>query len=241
MDLSVIIVTLGSLVAAFINAAFATGGVYVLLAAGSAVFPMTIAVPLMPLLAFASLTSRVFFFWKHIAWHIVIPVFIGSSVGVFLGVNTFIMIPEALLSLIIGCLLLILIWVGNFKLPTGSSKVFILVGLVHSFVATIFGVGAFLQPAILRTELVKLQVTGTLAACMLSMDIFKVIGFAGFGFNYLSYLPHIIGATVAGFLGTWLGKRVAQKVSEITFRKVFKWLVTLMALRLVFNGIFKFI
>ena len=75
---------------------------------------------------------------------------------------------------------------------------------------------------------------------MLSMDIFKVIGFAGFGFNYLSYLPHIIGATVAGFLGTWLGKRVAQKVSEITFRKVFKWLVTLMALRLVLNGIFKF-
>ena len=75
---------------------------------------------------------------------------------------------------------------------------------------------------------------------MLSMDIFKVIGFSSFGFNYLSYLPHIIGATVAGFLGTWLGKRVAQKVSEITFRKVFKWLVTLMALRLVFNGIFKF-
>ena len=154
MDLSVIIVTLGSLVAAFINAAFATGGVYVLLAAGSAVFPMTIAVPLMPLLAFASLTSRVFFFWKHIAWHIVIHDFIGSSVGVFHGFNTFIMIPEALLSLIIGCLLLILIWVGNFKLPTGSSKVFILVGLVHSFVATIFGVGAFLQPAILRTDFV---------------------------------------------------------------------------------------
>ena len=94
------------------------------------------------------------------------------------GVNTFIMIPESLLSLIIGCLLLVLIWVGNFKLPIGSSKVFVLVGAVHSFVATIFGVGAFLQPAILRTELVKLQVTGTLAACMLSMDIFKIIGFS---------------------------------------------------------------
>ena len=154
MDLSVIIVTFGSLVAAFINAAFATGGVYVLLAAGSAVFPMTIAVPLMPLLVFESFTSSVFFFWKYIVWFIVLLVFIVGSVCVFLVVNTFIMIPEALLSLIIGCLLLILIWVGNFKLPTGSSKVFILVGLVHSFVATIFGVGAFLQPAILRTELV---------------------------------------------------------------------------------------
>lgn len=238
IDFSVIVVTFGSLVAAFINAVFATGGVYILLAIGSTIFPMTIAVPLMPLLAFASLISRVFFFWKHIAWRIVLPVFIGSSLGVFLGVKVFIMIPEKLLSLIIGCLILVIIWVGTFKLPAGSSKIFILVGTVHSFVATIFGVGAFLQPAILRTELVKMQITGTLAACMLLMDIFKIIGFSSLGFNYLTYLPHIVGATFAGFLGTWLGKRTTKKISEITFRKVFKWLVTLIALRLVFNGIF---
>ena len=238
IDLSVIIVTLGGFVAAFVNAAFATGGVYILLASGSAVFPMTIAVPLMPLFAFSSLVTRILFFWKYIAWRLVVPVFIGSSVGVFLGVNTFIMLPESLLSLIIGCLLLILIWVGSFKLPAGSSKFFIFVGMVHSFVATVFGVGAFLQPAILRTELIKMQITGTLAACMLSMDIFKIIGFSSFGFNYLTYLPHIIGATIAGFVGTWLGKRVTKRVSEITFRRVFKWLVTLIALRLVFKGIF---
>ena len=236
IDFSIIIITLGGFVAAFINAAFATGGVYILLASGSAVFPMTIAIPLMPLFAFSSLVARIFFFWKDIAWRLVIPVFIGSSVGVYLGVNTFIMIPEALLSLIIGCLLLLLIWVGSFKLPAGSSKIFVLVGMIHSFVATVFGVGAFLQPAILRTELVKLQITGTLAACMLSMDIFKVIGFSTFGFNYLTYLPHIIGATIAGFIGTWLGKRVTKKVSEIIFRRVFKWLVTLIALRLFFKG-----
>ena len=153
---------------------------------------MTVAVPLMPLLAFASLVTRVFFFWKHVYWHIVLAVFIGSSVGVFLGVNIFIMIPEALLSLIIGCLLIVLIWAGSFKLPVGSSKIFIFVGMIHSLVATVFGVGAFLQPAILRTELVKLQITGTLAACMLSMDLFKIVGFSSFGFDYLAYAPHIL-------------------------------------------------
>ena len=241
IDLSVVIITFGSLIAAFVNAAFATGGVYILLASGSAVFPMTIAVPLLPLLAFASLVARVFFFWKHVYWHIVLAVFIGSSVGVFLGVNIFIMIPEALLSLIIGCLLIVLIWAGSFKLPVSSSKIFIFVGMVHSLVATVFGVGAFLQPAILRTELVKLQITGTLAACMLSMDIFKIVGFSSLGFNYIQFLPHIIGATLAGFFGTWAGKRATKKISEILFRKVFKWLVTLIALRLVFKGIFGFI
>ena len=75
IDFSIIIITLGGFVAAFINAAFATGGVYILLASGSAVFPMTIAVPLMPLFAFSSLVARIFFFWKDIAWRLVIPIY----------------------------------------------------------------------------------------------------------------------------------------------------------------------
>ena len=108
--------------------------------------------------------------------------------------------------------------------------------MVHSFIATVFGVGAFLQPAILRTELIKMQITGTLAACMLSMDIFKVFWFSNIGFDYLIYLPHILCATIAGLVGTWLGKRTTTMVSEQTFRRVFKFIVTLIALRLLFKG-----
>ena len=45
MDYTLVIITLGSFLAAFVNAAFATGGVYLLLAAGSTVFPMTVVIP----------------------------------------------------------------------------------------------------------------------------------------------------------------------------------------------------
>ena len=237
MDYTLVIITLGSLLAAFVNAAFATGGVYLLLAAGSIVFPMTIVIPLMPLLAFSSLVGRLLLFWKDIAWRIVLAVFIGSIFGVYFGVNIFVALPEAFLSIGIGILLIILIWFGNFKLPVNASKIFIIVGAVHSFIATIFGVGAFLQPAILRTELLKMQITGTLAACMLSMDIFKVFWFSNVGFSYLSYFPHILCATIAGLVGTWLGKRTTKMVSEQTFRRVFRFIVTLIALRLLFKGL----
>jgi len=236
MDYTLVIITLGSLLAAFVNATFATGGVYLLLAAGSIIFPMTIVIPLMPLLAFSSLVGRLLLFWKNIAWRIVLAVFIGSIFGVYFGVNIFVALPEAFLSIGIGILLIILIWFGNFKLPVNASKIFIIVGAVHSFIATIFGVGAFLQPAILRTELLKMQITGTLAACMLSMDIFKVFWFSNVGFSYLSYFPHILCATIAGLVGTWLGKRTTKMVSEQTFRRVFKFIVTLIALRLLFKG-----
>ena len=99
------------------------------------------------------------------------------------------------------------------------------------------GVGTLLQPTILRTTLTKLQITGTLAACLLIMDVFKLTGYIAHGFDYSDYWPHILCATAAGFVGTVLGKRVTHRVSEQTFRLVFKGLITLVALRLIYRGI----
>jgi uncharacterized membrane protein YfcA len=114
---------------------------------------------------------------------------------------------------------------------------FLWVGIIHSYIGTIFGVGGVLQPLMLRTDLLKMQITGTLAACMMALDVMKVFGYASFGFDYTDYVPHIIGATIAGFLGTWIGKRVTHHVSEALFRKVFRVFVTLVALRLIYRGL----
>ena len=46
MDLTLIVIILGGFCASFINAAFATGGIYIMLAATSSVLPLTVAVPL---------------------------------------------------------------------------------------------------------------------------------------------------------------------------------------------------
>jgi uncharacterized membrane protein YfcA len=43
-------------------------------------------------------------------------------------------------------------------------------------------------------------------------------------------------ATIAGVAATWAGKRVTCKVSEQAFRRVFKSLITLVALRLLLKA-----
>ena len=83
--------------------------------------------------------------------------------------------------------------------------IFFPVGVAHSFLGTVFGVGTLLQPTILRTPLTKLQITGTLAACLLCMDVFKLTGYIAHGFDYRDYWPHIVCATIAGFIGTVVG------------------------------------
>ena len=236
MTTTLTVITIGSFVASFVNAAFATGGIYILLASSSSVLPLTAAVPLQSAFALSSLIARIGFFWKHIDWSIVVAFMLGALIGVSLGIRVFVKLDEALISLLLGVVLLILIWMPTLKLKVPLKHPFFLVGGIHSFIGTIFGIGAFLQPAMLRTNLVKAQITGTLAACLATMDLMKISGYVSFGFRYEDYISHIILATIAGFFGTWAGKRVTHRISETTFRLVFRWLITLVALRMLYRG-----
>lgn len=238
MDYTFWVITIGSFVAGFVNAAFATGGVYVLLAASASVFPMTTVVPLQSVFAFSSLMGRVYFFWQHINWPMVKAVVLGAAIGVTVGTLIFVNLNERMIAICLGALLLFWVWMPKFNTKLSVKHPFFYLGILHSFLATMFGVGALLQPAVLRTDLKKLQITGTLAAMMLTLDIFKIIGYLSIGFDYTDYIPHIIGASIAGVLGTWVGKRITHHISETLFRTVFKSLITVVAIRLLYRGIF---
>lgn len=236
IDTPLVVITLGCFVAAFVNAAFATGGVYIMLLSSVSVLPISQAIPLQTAFAVGSLTGRLFYFWQYIDWRIVRTFIAGGLFGVYLGTRSFVALPEQAISLLLGVVLLLLIWIpkSSWKIPL--RRPFFFVGIIHSYLGALFGVGGVLQPLVLRTKLTKFEITGTLAACMFSLDILKTVSYISVGFNYLDFVPHIIGATLAGFAGTWLGKRVTHRVSEQLFRQVFKVLVSLVALRLIARG-----
>ncbi|WP_193177797.1 sulfite exporter TauE/SafE family protein [Oricola nitratireducens] len=236
MDITLVVITLGAFAASFVNAAFATGGVYVLLLSALAVLPASTAIPLQSPLSAGSLAARIGLFWHDIQWRIVATFVFGCLFGVYFGARAFVAASDALLQMLLGILLMALIWLPK---TGGGWKVkhpFAYVGVVHSFVGTMFGVGGVLQSVIIRTDLRKVQITGTLAACMIALDVMKMTSYVGFGFRYQDYIPHIVLATFAGFAGTWIGKRATVHVSETAFRTVFRWLITLVALRLVYRG-----
>ena len=234
---AVLAITLGSFFAAFVNAAFATGGVYIVLFTSISVLPVSAAIPLQSAFAAASLLARIHYFWAHIDWRLVRGFALGGVLGVTFGTRTFVTLPETVILVMLGIVLLVLIWmpVTNWRPPIKHP--FFFVGILHSFLGAIFGVGGVLQPLLLRTSLTKAEITGTLAACMLTLDVMKATGYVSFGFSYLDYIPHIIGATLAGFAGTWAGKRISHRISEELFRRVFRVLVSVIAVRMIFQGL----
>lgn len=207
-----------------------------MLLASTSVLPISSAIPLQSAFAAGSLIARLYFFWQHIEWHIVRAFVLGSLFGVYLGTRAFMALPDTTLSILLGVVLLIMIWMPEIKRQIHIRYPFFFVGVAHSYLGALLGVGGVLQPCILRTKLLKLQITGTLAACLLTLDAMKASSYISFGFNYLNFIPHIIGATLAGFLGTWVGKRVTHRVSEQLFRRVFRILVSLVAIRLIYQG-----
>lgn len=237
IDSAVLFVSLGSFIAAFVNAAFATGGVYILLFSSLAVLPVTAAIALQSTFAAASLIGRIYFFWSHIDWRLMRMFALGGILGVTLGARTFVALPEAVILTLLGLFMLLLIWLPKLPDLNRMKHPFVFIGVLHSYIGTVFGVGGVLQPLMLRTKLTKLQLTGTLASCMFALDVMKVAGYGSIGFNYFDYIPHIVGATLAGFTGTWLGKRTSHRVSEELFRTVFRVLVTLVALHMIYRGL----
>lgn len=236
--LEILLVTMGCFIAAFINAAFATGGVYIMLAFISLVLPITVAIPLLPAFAMPSLFARICMFWQHIRWEIVKPFVVGSAFGVSFGSFIFINLSDRLISIFIALIILFITWWPKASIKMPRSNLFLFVGVSHSFLGTLFGIGGILQSSIFRTSLIKAQVTGTLAACLLSMGLFKVSSYVINGFSYSFYTYHLIFAAIAGFAGAWIGKRVSLSITNDAFRKVFKIIVTLVAFQLLVKGIF---
>jgi len=235
-DPTTLIITLGSFIAAYVNAVFATGGYFIILAIVTWVLPMTTALPLTPSLIYTSLIARVAWFWSHTNWPIVFTFCLGAVIGVASGAYTFVYLSEAILSLAVGGMILFITWLPPVGYRPKMKYPYFPVGILHGYLTTAIGGSAILQTILMRTTLLKRQVTGTLASCFIAMESMRVIGYASVGFDYGDYLPVIFAASIAGILGTWIGKRTEHFISERHFRIIFKCLLTFVALRLIYKG-----
>ena len=236
MAVEILVIVFGCFAASAVNAAFATGGVHLTLAASSAVLPLAAAIPLQVALNATSLIARIITCWRHIHWPVFWMFAPTAAVGAIIGARVFISLDEGVISLCLGGILLALIWLVPRGVTLKLPRRFVYIGGIHGFFSTIFGVGMFLQPAVLRTDLARLQITGTLAACIMALEVVKAGGYAGFGFDYADYLPHVLAGSVASLFGNAAGHRLGHHVSETRFRLIFKLIVTLVGVRLVMKG-----
>ena len=236
-EYAVYIIVFGSFAAAVCNAAFSGGGAMIVLAATSTVLPVAAIVPLHSTLLIGSTTSRAIVFREYIDWRIAAPFLVGSLIAVAIAARIYVELPDRAIAIALGIIMLIAIWLPQVSWRPRIRHPWAVVGFVHSFISTLFAYGALLQAVILHTNLSRRQVVGTMAAAVTGMAIFKITGYSLHGFDYGPYLSVIALSIIAAFAGTWVGKLIIDRISERVFRAVFKLLVTLTALRLLYVAV----
>ncbi|WP_420562114.1 sulfite exporter TauE/SafE family protein [Thalassobaculum sp.] len=228
-----------SFVTSLMTAALGLGGGILMVAAMASVVPPAALIPVHGMVQLGSNSGRVLLFHRFIRRSIVLWFLLGAAVGVTIGAQVAIRLPREVLLIVVGGFVLVTTWMpslGRYKVP---DRGFVAIGAVTAFITMFAGAtGPFLAPFLSPERLGDRHATiGTFAACMTLKHALKVTAFAALGFAYLPWLPLIGLMIVSGFLGTVVGRQIVNRMPEARFRTAFRILLTVLALRLLYEGL----
>jgi len=114
-----------------------------------------------------------------------------------------------------------------------NRRFFALGGVVGVLNPTVGATGPLLAPFFLNLGMARQEIIGTKAACQALGHLAKVAIFGVAGFAFLHYATPLLLLSLAVVAGTWVGSRILGHVSETWFVRLYKTVLTLIALRLV--------
>lgn len=227
-----------SLVASFATAAFGAGGGVLSLASMALVLPPATLIPLNGIVQVGSNGGRAFLMRDNIQWHL-IPIFlVGTIIGASVGGKFVVTLPTSTLQIILALFIIYAMWGPKFKASRPGKKTFFVVGIYAAFATMFVGAtGPLIAPFVAASSDKRQEVVATHGAMMTIQHGLKCIVFGILGFAFGPYIPLLAAMLALGFVGSYLGKLALNKLPEEVFRNIFKWGITLMAVRLLYKGI----
>ncbi len=221
------------------------GGGTALIALMLQVMSPAAAIPVHGVVQLASNTTRVFLFWSHMAWPIIARFASLMPFGVALGLWLFQGLPKEVIQILIGCVVLLTLATRQLERFRGKDLplwAFVPVGFVTGTLNMIVGVVApILGVLVIRNDLTKEQVVGTLGFFGFVGNLLKIAGFTLIGFSFVEYGPTMLCMIPAAIIGTRVGRAVLSNVNDRYFVIAFRIMLIALALKLiVYDGLVRF-
>ena len=226
-----------------VSVAFATSAVTAITGIGGGILLISVmvqfmapgvAVPVHGLVQLASNASRAGFGRPHIRWRFFFPYAAGALVGAAAGSRVVVALDARMFSIVLGVFVLVLTWMPRIRTERRFPGKFFLVGGGACFLSMFVGAtGPLSAPFFLREGLKRDELVVTHAACMSSLHACKVAAFFAVGFALGPNALLLGGMLASTVLGSWAGTRLRGRLDERLFRHVFRWIVTLLGVRLI--------
>jgi uncharacterized membrane protein YfcA len=228
---------LASVITSMITASLGAGGGLLLLVLMALWIPPAAIIPVHGMVQLGSNLGRATLTWRHTDWPAMAAfapgVLVGASIGAWLLVD----LPEHLWQLTIAGFVLYLCW--GPALPKGAfgrSGIFV-ASAVTSFASLFVGAtGPLVAAFIKQMHEDRFKTVATFATAMSLQHAPKALVFGLAGFVFREWVLFILGMIVFGFAGTWIGLHLLKKVNNRHFHVVFNLVLTLLALRLLWQA-----
>jgi len=221
-----------------ITAVLGIGGGLIMMAALLMVLPPSVVLPVHALIQLVSNSARAHAYQEFVDWPLIAWFTAGSVVGVAIASQVFVSIPEHWLLLMMGAFILWAVWTPTLQISNLPLKSFAIVGGLLSFLSFFVGATGPLFAAVTHNRSAELRVyIATHAMGVNVQHLFKLVVFGIFGFAFMEWLPFVGVTAVTSYLGTYAGRALLKKLPEKAIKLAFKWILTALALRLIYSAL----
>ena len=199
-----------------------------------------VAIPVHGVVQLVSNGSRTYIQRRHVEWWIFFRYAVPLIPMGFVGVEIAQALPPAGLKVAIGVFVLLATWArgsllaGTHPEKASPTRRFLVLGTVVGALNTTIGAtGPLIAPFFLNLGLSRHGVIGTKAACQTAGHMVKIGVYGVAGFAFTPFVVPLVLLSAITVVGTWIGSRILGHVNEVWFVRLYKGVLTVIALRLV--------
>lgn len=226
----------------FVTGAMGLGGGMLLLVVMASTIPIAALIPVHGLVQLGSNASRAVMTYKHLD-RVMFKFFaLGTALGAAVASLVVVQLPLTFIQFAIAIFLLLVVWGVKPRSRETSPQGSVVAGALTTFLSMFVGAsGPMVASVVFRNGYDKLTHTATFATCMTFQHSLKAIVFTFVGFAFWQWLPLVVAMIVSGAIGTWLGLRLLNRIPAEKFKLLFKVILTVLALRLLYQAVMSLI
>lgn len=220
------------------TAVLGLGGGLILIACMPGLVPPVAIIPVHSVAQLASNFSRAAFDLQSIRWEYGLSFFAGSLIGGALAAQLAVQISLDYIPLFIAAFILFNVWGKGIRISKRIKGEFFTIGFIQTSLGMLVGAtGPMGHATLIRKQIEKDQLVVTSALFMTITHAIKIVLFLFLGFSFAQYWMLCLGMVTAVIAGSYLGTHMRRRVPERHFRLVLKVLLTVLALRMIYNTI----
>lgn len=233
--MELVLLSAAAFVSAAVTGALGVGGGLILIVLMAQIVPPVVLIPMHAGIMLFSNFGRAYIQRHSVRWDYVKPFLLGTAMGAAVLAPLVSFAPQALGQLVLGVFVLVMTWRAHwFRLQAWKPAVS--GGVTGGLTLFLGATGPMVMSVLPRAEWPKAIVVGTHGAAMMFQHGVKFVVFLFLGFSPGDWAPAMVGMCLATIAGNLLGARLLSAFSEKLFKTVIDWVLTLLAIRLIWQA-----